>query len=107
MGLTTERPRGLCYQKEAHISWKKPEGGSKLVILNLKEGDFFSLEDPVSIEIWEQLMAGKATADVLGELTRQYSGEDPAALARDLDGFVAELVENKLVCPRPQSGAGA
>jgi hypothetical protein len=104
MELKTEGTQGLSYQKEAHISWKRPEGGKKLVILNLHDGDFYSLENPVSIEIWEQLMAGKATATILDELTRHYSGEEPGALARDMDGFITDLVENKLICPRPQSG---
>jgi hypothetical protein len=91
--------RNLVYQKELHISWKKPEGGAKLVILNLNDGDFFSLEDPVSIEIWEKLMAGQTPAAVFDHLTRSYSGEEPAALGRDMDGFVGELLANRLICP--------
>jgi Coenzyme PQQ synthesis protein D (PqqD) len=104
MELKMEGTRDLCYQKEAHISWKKPEGGRKLVILNLQDGDFYSLEDPTGIEIWEQLMAGKATAAILEDLARRHSGEDPGTLAQDLDGFIADLVHNKLICPRPPSG---
>jgi len=101
------KPQGtddLSYQKEVHISWKKPEGGRKLVILNLHDGDFYSLEDPVSIEIWEQLMTGKRAASILDDLARHYSGEDQVTLARDMDGFIADLVHSKLICPRPRSG---
>jgi hypothetical protein len=104
MELKKEGTRDIAYQKETHISWKKPEGGKKLVILNLHDGDFYSLEDPVSIEIWELLMAGKATSGILDELSRRYSGENLGALSRDMDGFIADLVFNKLICPRPQSG---
>lgn len=104
MELKAEGTRNISYQKEAHISWKKPEGGKKLVILNLHNGDFYSLEDPVSIEIWELLMAGKATTAILEDLAGCYSGEDLGTLSRDMDGFIADLIENKLICPRPQSG---
>jgi hypothetical protein len=93
------------YQKELHVSWKKPEGGSKVVILKLKEGDFYSLEDPVSISIWEQLMAGKTPVAVLDGLTRAFADEDPAKLNQDLDAFVGDLIENKLISPCPQHGA--
>jgi hypothetical protein len=97
--------RESTYQKELHVSWKKPEEGSKVVILKLKEGDFYSLEDPVSISIWEQLMAGKSLSTVLGTLTCTHADEDPAKLERDLDAFVDDLVENRLICPCPQHGA--
>lgn len=104
MELKTEGTRDISYQKEVHISWKKPEGGKKLVVLNLHDGDFYSLEDPVGIEIWESLMAGKAVTAILKDLARRYSGEDLGTLSRDMDEFVADLVQNKLICPRPQSG---
>jgi hypothetical protein len=99
--------RDLAYQKELHISWKKPEGGSKLVILNLNQGDFYSLEDPVSIEIWEKLMAGKTLSIVLGDLISTYKDTEPAALSRDLDRFIGELLTNRLVCPCQPRGASA
>jgi len=92
------------YQKELQVSWKKPEGGSKIVILKLKDGDFYSLENAVSIAIWEQLMAGKRLSSVLEYLTVAFSAEDPAKLAGDLDAFVGDLIENRLICPRPQDG---
>jgi len=104
MELKTEGACDLSYQKEAHISWKKPEGGQKLVILNLRDGDFFSLEDRVSIEIWEQLMDGKPAAAILDKLRCDYPGVTSEALAKDMDGFIADLVENKLICRRPQNG---
>ena len=97
--------RSVTYQKELHVSWKKPEGGSKVVILKLKEGDFYSLEDPVSISIWEELMAGKSLSAVLETLTSTYADTDPAELARDLDAFVDDLVSNKIISPCPQHGA--
>jgi hypothetical protein len=90
------------YQKELHISWKKPEGNTKLVILNLSTGDFFSLENPVSINIWENLMAGKTVGAIIEELSREYAGEDPAVVARTTDEFVADLIQNKLVCVCPK-----
>lgn len=89
------------YQKEFQVSWKKPEGGSKIVILKLNDGNFFSLENPVSIAIWEHLMARSVPAAVLEYLTRTFSREEPARLARDLEGFVGDLIQNKLICPCP------
>ncbi len=97
----------VAYQKEVYVSWKKPEGGKKLVILNLKDGDFYSLEDPVSMGIWERLMVGESSSVILGGLTRTYSKQEPAVLAQDLDAFIKELVENKLICARPLSGVAA
>ena len=85
----------ISYQKEVHISWRKPEGDKKLVMLNLNEGDFFSLEDPISIKIWEDLMAGKTVGAIVEELSRQYAEEDPAVVARTTDEFVADLIQNK------------
>ena len=96
--------RDLTYQKEAHISWKIPEGRAKLVILNLNTGNFFSLEDEVSIEIWHGLMAGKTLETVIGGLTAQYDSEDPSVVARDAEAFVGKLVENKIICACPKSG---
>jgi hypothetical protein len=96
-------PQDISYQKELHISWRKPEGDKKLVILNLNEGDLFSLEDPSSIKIWEDLMAGKTVGGIIEELSRQYAEEDPAVVARTTDEFVADLTQNKLICPRPKS----
>ena len=91
----------LTYQKELHVSWKKPEGGEKLIILKLNDGDFFSLEDPVSIGIWEQLMVGNSPAIIVDNLKQSCPGEDPAVIARDVEGFIAELVGNQLICPCP------
>jgi hypothetical protein len=75
-----------------------------LVILNLNAGDFFSLENPISIEIWENLMAGKTVGAIVDELSRQYADEDPAVVARTTDEFVADLIQNKLICVCPKNG---
>lgn len=95
------------YQKELHISWKKPEGGHKLVVLNLNDGEFYSLEDPVSIEIWEKLMTGQTPAGILEDLTTRYAEQDRATLAQDVDGFIGELLTHKLICPWQSGGATA
>ena len=99
--------KGLVFQKEIHISWKKPEGGHKLVILNLNDGDFYSLEDPVSIGIWEGLMAGRNPVTILEELTRAYAHIEPAQLAKDMDNFLGELLANRLISPCLPSGGSA
>jgi hypothetical protein len=94
-------PQPRTYQKELHVSWKKPEGGEKLIILKLNDGDFFSLEDPVSIRIWEQLMAGDNPAIIVDNLKQSCPEEDAAVIARDVEGFISELVGNQLICPCP------
>jgi hypothetical protein len=96
---TAQQP--LTYQKELHVSWKKPEGGEKLIILKLNDGDFFSLEDPVSIRIWEQLMAGDHPAIIVETLKQSCPEQDPQVIARDVEGFIAELIGNQLICPCP------
>jgi hypothetical protein len=105
MQSLSKYPQDATYQKELHISWKKPEGGTKLVILNLNDGDFYSLEDPVSIQIWEKLMAGLTLRAVLDHLGRRYPEQDPATLGRDLGGFVGQLLADRLICPCPRPGA--
>jgi hypothetical protein len=97
--------REAVYQKELHISWKKPEGSSKLVILNLNDGDFFSLEDPVSIGIWEGLMAGRTPANVLVDLQQTYPAADPTTVGRDMDAFIGELCASRLICRCQQATA--
>ena len=99
--------REAVYQKELYISWKKPEGSTKLVILNLNDGEFFSLEDAVSIGIWEGLMAGRTPASVLEDLEATYSGVDPGVIGRDMDAFIGELLANRLICQCRKAGANA
>lgn len=95
------------YQKEFHISWKKPDEGGKLIILNLTDGDFYSLEDPVSIKIWELLMAGLDSSAITEELTKSHSGQSPEAIAEDTRVFIQQLLENRLICPCPIKGVKA
>ena len=99
MPSDSSAPGRLTYQKELHVSWKKPEGGGKLIILKLNDGDFFSLDDPVSISIWEQLMAGDNPDSIAGSLKERCPEADPAVIAGDVEGFIAELVGNQLICP--------
>jgi len=101
----SEAQRALTYQKALHISWKKPEGGGKLVILNLNDGDFFSLEDPVSMSVWEQLLSDQTPAAISSDLAAQYPDQDPAVLREDVDRFVGELLEGGLVCACGDNGA--
>jgi hypothetical protein len=99
MSLNLVESWNQVYQKELHISWKKPEAGTKLVILNLQDGDFFSLEDPVSITLWESLMNGQTPTTLLETLQRAHPEVDEATLRQDIETFLGELVANKLICP--------
>lgn len=65
------------------------------VLLNLETGEYFGL-DEVGLDMWKSLAAAGTVADAQAALLAQYDvAED--VLARDLEAFVARLVERGLV----------
>ncbi len=74
------------------------EDNKKVIILNLGDGDFFSLEDQVSIIIWELLVEGKSVGEILEKLAQTFSGVEEKRLEADLDAFLERLLEKKIIC---------
>ncbi len=63
----------------------------EVVLLNLADGTFFSLTGTAA-EIWPMIDGSRGRADLLTELAELH-GEAEAAIAADLDAFLAQLAE--------------
>ena len=67
------------------------------VLLNLETGEYYGL-DEVGMDMWKALGAHGTVEAARAALLEQYEvAED--VLARDLDEFVAQLCERKLILP--------
>lgn len=65
------------------------------VLLNLETGEYFGL-DEVGLEMWKALNAQRDIEAAREALVRQYDVTEDV-LARDLDEFIAQLAERKLL----------
>lgn len=88
-----------CFKKENGISWKFVENDAKIVILNLKDGSFYSLEDETSIFIWQNLMNGDSFNELRRETEERYPNKDREEIESDLSSFVATAIKNKIIYP--------
>ncbi len=70
----------------------------EVVAIDLKSGRYFSLFGPAT-EIWRHLVAGYSPAEILAAANGGSEGQT-ACLHR----FVAELVDEGLICPRDDAG---
>ncbi len=61
----------------------------EIVLLNLAEGTFFSLTGTAAA-IWPLIDGTRTRTALLDELARRY-GDEPGAIAADLDAFLAQL----------------
>jgi hypothetical protein len=59
------------------------------------EDELFTLNE-TGKAIWDKLDGGRSLADVVAELTPEFSAED-GAIERDALGLVGELVERKIL----------
>lgn len=80
--------------------------GGETVIIHLTSGLYYSLEG-CGAEIWERLSGSDASVDAVAA---DLGGRFPADLGRiaeDVPAFVARLVEEDLLVPRPASDHAA
>jgi len=73
----------------------------ELVVLNLRTGEYFSL-DAFATQIWERLVAGDDLEQIVLELAPNYAVE-ASELQRDVERFADELVRSGLVHLRPET----
>jgi hypothetical protein len=65
------------------------------VVLDIRRGEMFNL-NPVGSRILELLKSGSTEADVIDEISRQFS-TDRGVVERDVQEFVASLQEHRLI----------
>ena len=63
----------------------------EVVIVSLDQGKFFSLKD-TGLVIWQKIDGTRTREHIVAELAEEYDAS-PEELARDLDGFLAEVIE--------------
>ena len=77
--------------------------GDEAVLLNLQSGNYYSL-DGVGMLYWQYLIQGVPHRQIGAKIGECYAGRaDPAAIARDLDEFLAQLQAEGLI--RSSSGS--
>lgn len=69
------------------------------VVLDLASGRYFGL-DPVGTRIWELIASGSTLRDVQHALLAEFD-VSPAALESDLLEFAGQLLDRRLLQPRP------
>lgn len=67
----------------------------EVVVMSLASGDFFSLTGSARA-IWDMLDAHHDRAGLIGALAQEY-GAEPAAIAADVDDFLANLARSGLL----------
>lgn len=67
----------------------------EVVVMSLASGDFFSLTGSARA-IWDMLDAHHDRAGLIGALAKEY-GAEPAAIAADVDDFLANLARSGLL----------
>jgi hypothetical protein len=69
--------------------------GGELVLLNLRDGVYYSLED-VGIRIWQLLRDPVSVAAIRDTLVSEYD-VDPARCERDIQRFLGQLAGRGLI----------
>ena len=72
-------------------------------MVNLETGSYYSL-NPVGTYIWTALEDGADVDEIVNDLARTFAA-DPAVVDPDLRAFVARLVGEGLIVPRPDDSA--
>jgi len=67
----------------------------ELIILNIKDENYLGL-DNVGTRFWNILLNSSTTKDAYDKIMQEYDVE-PNTLRTDLNSFISELIENKLV----------
>lgn len=88
MAALDARPR-----KKPDVKWKQIGRGG--ILLNLKTGDYFELEE-TALAIWKMLNGKTSLAEVAIKLAKTYSAAR-GTVERDVVSFVSELRKRKLL----------
>ena len=104
--LGTDAPIGRC--REAGVmaglldrlrSVDSPDGG---VVLDIENGKMFRF-NPIGMRILSRLNHGTPAADIIAEISRDYS-VDPQIARQDFENFLASLQGCGLVHPTSDAG---
>jgi hypothetical protein len=76
-----------------HVLMRELDGES--VILDLNDEDYYGL-DEIGTRIWQVLIESDTIGDAIKILTSEYAVE-PGQLEKDLEEFVTDLVDKKLM----------
>jgi coenzyme PQQ biosynthesis protein PqqD len=79
--------------KKPDVKWKQIGRGG--ILLNLKTGDYFEL-DETALAIWKLLDGKTSLTTLASKLAKTYSAER-GAVERDVVSFVSELRKRKLI----------
>ena len=74
----------------------------EVVIVSLDEGKFFSLKD-TGLAIWQKIDGTRTHEQIVAELAEEYDAALDQ-LTRDLDGFLAEVIEAGFVQRKTSDG---
>ena len=80
-------------ERDERIVWRRGDDG--VVVLNPKDGQYFSLDD-VGGRIWELCEGDRSVAEIADALAAEYDAE-PAAIQADALELLGELRDEGLV----------
>jgi len=86
-------PGNARVERVEEIPWKEVEGEG--IILDLKTGDYFEL-DEIGLWIWKQLDGKKSVSAIAEKMSEEYQVDKRNALA-DLTDFIGALQKAALV----------
>ncbi len=81
------------YRRRPDVRWKKLDGAA--AVLDESEGQLVHFSD-VGGRIWEELDGRRTVGELAELLSREFEASLPT-LRRDVDGFLARLLEMELV----------
>jgi pyrroloquinoline quinone biosynthesis protein D len=81
--------------QKATGSFSEVEIEDEIVLMQLDNGEFFSLTGTAR-DVWKAIDGARDRAALIAELAREYDA-DPADLACDIDGFLAELAAARFI----------
>lgn len=84
----------LAYVRKAALP-QATIGKSEVVLLDTAAGKYHGLKGPAS-RIWELLQSPMTLPAICNELVDQYD-VDPAVCQSDVESFLAQLIEEKLI----------
>jgi len=83
------------YRRPSYMVFREEEDGA--ILFNSDDGSVYLLEDVGWALYHHHLDKGATRSEMLDSLRTHYPDQDPAALERDLDAFLADLEKSRCV----------
>ena len=90
--------KGKTLKPGDDLSWRDVDG--ELVALNTDSGKYYSFND-VGREVWLAVAEGKSMEDLLNLVESEYDVPDRDTAAKDVEKFLVDLMDAKLVYSLP------